>query len=41
VTAALQQRFFEIVRGDAPGTHRWLQYVNSREAATSGAATRR
>jgi branched-chain amino acid aminotransferase len=41
VTAALQQRFFEIVRGDAPDTHRWLQYVNSREAATSGAATRR
>jgi branched-chain amino acid aminotransferase len=41
VTAALQQRFFEIVRGDAPDTHGWLQYVNSRETATSGAPIRR
>ena len=41
VTAALQQRFFEIVRGDGPDSHGWLQYVNSRETATSGATTRR
>jgi len=41
VTEALQQRFFQIVHGDAPDTHGWLQYVNSRETATSGAATRR
>ena len=41
VTEALQQRFFQIVHGDAPDTHGWLQYVNSRETATSGATTRR
>jgi branched-chain amino acid aminotransferase len=41
VTEAIQQRFFQIVRGDAPDTHGWLQYVHSREAATSGATTRR
>ena len=27
ITEALQQRFFQIVRGDAPDTHNWLQYV--------------
>jgi len=36
VTEALQQRFFQIVRGDAPDTHGWLQYVNSPAAAASG-----
>ena len=41
VTAAIQERFFQIVRGDAPDTHGWLHYVNSRETATSGASTRR
>jgi branched-chain amino acid aminotransferase len=41
VTEALQQRFFQIVRGDAPDTHGWLQYVNSPETATSGARSRR
>jgi branched-chain amino acid aminotransferase len=41
VTREIQQRFFEIVRGDAPDTHGWLQYVNSRETATSAAASRR
>jgi branched-chain amino acid aminotransferase len=42
VTEAIQQRFFEIVRGSAPDTHGWLQYVHSPEAAaTSGATTRR
>ena len=29
VTEALQQRFFQIVRGDAPDTHGWLQFVGS------------
>ena len=41
VTAAIQERFFQIVRGDTPDTYGWLQYVNSRETATSGASTRR
>jgi branched-chain amino acid aminotransferase len=41
ITEALQQRFFEIVRGDAPDTHGWLQYVNSPAAAASGAAKSR
>jgi len=36
VTAALQQRFFEIVRGTAPDTHGWLQSINTPQAATSG-----
>ncbi len=38
VTGAIQQRFFEIVRGEAPDTHGWLQYVGARETATSGAS---
>jgi len=29
VTEALQQRFFQIVRGDAPDTHGWLQFVGA------------
>jgi len=29
VTEALQQRFFQIVRGDAPDTHGWLQFVDA------------
>jgi len=41
VTEALQQRFFQIVRGDAPDTHGWLQYVNSPAAAASGASKSR
>jgi branched-chain amino acid aminotransferase len=41
VTERIQQRFFDIVRGAAPDTHGWLQYVQPREAATSAAATRR
>ncbi|HEX6363255.1 MAG TPA: branched-chain amino acid transaminase [Albitalea sp.] len=28
VTEAIQQRFFEIVRGEAPDTHGWLQLVS-------------
>ena len=41
VTEALQQRFFEIVRGNAPDTHGWLQYVNAPAATASGATSRR
>jgi branched-chain amino acid aminotransferase len=37
VTEALQQRFFQIVRGEAPDTHGWLQFVNTPATATSGA----
>jgi branched-chain amino acid aminotransferase len=29
MTEALQQRFFQIVRGDAPDTHGWLQFVGT------------
>ncbi len=35
ITEALQQRFFQIVRGDAPDTHGWLQYVRAPEATAS------
>jgi branched-chain amino acid aminotransferase len=41
VTEAIQQRFFQIVRGEASDVHGWLQYVNPRETATSGAPIRR
>ena len=34
ITEAIQQRFFQIVKGEAPDTHGWLQPVNAREAAT-------
>jgi branched-chain amino acid aminotransferase len=37
VTEAIQQRFFQIVRGDAPDTHGWLQPVYSPETATTRA----
>jgi branched-chain amino acid aminotransferase len=37
ITEAIQQRFFEIVRGEAPDTHGWLQPVTVREAAATGA----
>ena len=37
ITEAIQQRFFQIVKGDAPDTHGWLQPVGPREAATTGA----
>lgn len=36
ITEALQQRFFQIVRGDAPDTHGWLQYVRTPAATASG-----
>jgi len=38
MTEAIQQRFFDIVRGDAPDTHGWLQPVT---AATTAASTAR
>ena len=33
VTEAIQERFFQIVRGDAPDTHGWLQFVDEPVAA--------
>jgi len=41
ITQVLQQRFFDIVGGEAPDTHGWLQYLESSEPATSRVATRR
>jgi len=38
MTEAIQQRFFQIVRGDAPDTHGWLQYVHTPAGTISGAA---
>ena len=36
VTEAIQQRFFQIIKGELPDTHGWLQFVNTPAAATSG-----
>jgi branched-chain amino acid aminotransferase len=41
VTEAIQRRFFQIVKGDAPDTHGWLLPVGPREAATTGASKSR
>jgi branched-chain amino acid aminotransferase len=41
VTEAIQQRFFKIVKGEAPDTHEWLQFVNAPAAATSGSSKSR
>jgi branched-chain amino acid aminotransferase len=41
VTEAIQQRFFQIVKGDAPDTHGWLQFVHAPAAATSGSSKSR
>lgn len=44
ITEAIQRRFFEIVRGDAPDTHGWLTFVESSTGAsmaTSGASNSR
>ena len=38
VTEAIQQRFFQIVKGEVPDTHAWRQSVNTPAAATSGTA---
>ena len=37
VTEAIQQKFFQIVKGEAPDTHGWLQPVYTRETATTRA----
>jgi branched-chain amino acid aminotransferase len=37
VTEALQQKFFQIVKGEAPDTYGWLQPVNAPAATASGA----
>ena len=39
ITEAIQQGFFQIVRGEVEDTHGWLQYVH--EPATSGVAKHR
>jgi branched-chain amino acid aminotransferase len=41
ITEAIQQRFFQIVKGEAPDTHGWLQYLHTPAAATSGGPKRR
>ena len=41
ITEALQQRFFQIVKGEAPDTHGWLQPVNTPATATSGSSKSR
>jgi branched-chain amino acid aminotransferase len=40
ITEAVQQRFFQIVRGDAPDTHGWLQYLGVPAATASGTSGR-
>lgn len=39
VTAAIQSRFFDIVRGEAPDAHGWLTFVKSRVNAAVGATS--
>jgi branched-chain amino acid aminotransferase len=39
VTAAIQARFFDIVRGEAPDTHGWLTFVKSRVGAAVAATS--
>ena len=41
VTESLQQRFFQIVKGEAPDTHGWLLPVYPQVPAASGAAKAR
>jgi branched-chain amino acid aminotransferase len=38
VTEALQQKFFQIVKGEAADPYGWLQFVNAPAAAGSGAS---
>ncbi len=40
ITAAIQQRFFEIVQGDAPDTHGWLTAVGTGAAITATTTAR-
>jgi branched-chain amino acid aminotransferase len=37
VTEAIQQKFFQIVKGEAPDRYGWLQFVNTPATAGSGA----
>jgi branched-chain amino acid aminotransferase len=41
VTQAIQERFFEVVRGETDDPYGWLQYVDARETAATAAPTRR
>jgi branched-chain amino acid aminotransferase len=41
ITEAIQQRFFQVVKGEVPDPYGWLQPVNARQTATSGAAKSR
>ena len=41
ITEALQQRFFQVVRGEAPDTHGWLHYVHAPAATASGGSRNR
>jgi branched-chain amino acid aminotransferase len=41
LTAAIQERFFKIVRGEVADTHGWLQYVQAPVAAAPGASKTR
>jgi branched-chain amino acid aminotransferase len=41
VTEAIQQRFFQLVKGEAQDRHGWLQPVYTPEPATSGATKSR
>lgn len=36
ITEAIQQRFLQIISGQAPDTHGWLTYVEPRESAAVG-----
>jgi branched-chain amino acid aminotransferase len=38
VTRAIQERFFEIVRGETDDPYGWLRYVDARETETAGTA---
>ena len=39
ITGAIQARFFDIVRGEAPDAHGWLTFVKSRVGAAVGATS--
>jgi branched-chain amino acid aminotransferase len=41
VTEAIQQKFFQIVKGEAPDTYGWLQPVNQTAGTASGGPKRR
>jgi branched-chain amino acid aminotransferase len=41
VTEAIQQKFFQVVKGEAPDPYGWLQPVTTPEATAIGAGKRR